>query len=130
MRRHPLMGYEILSTLPFLQQAAQIVLCHEERFDGNGYPQGLSGEAITWPARLFAIIDTLDAMTSDRPYRHGTDFDTARDEILAQSGSQFDPAAVAVFLQQEDILRQMVIHKSFRSPEFLANHGFRTPYEE
>jgi len=124
MRQHPHMGYEILSTLPFLQQAAQIVLCHEERFDGNGYPRGLRGEAIPWAARLFAIIDTLDAMTSDRPYRRGTDFDTARDEILSQSGKQFDPAAVDVFMQQQQPLRQMVTHKYFRTPDYLAQHGF------
>lgn len=108
MRRHPGAGYDILARLPRLSVAADIVLCHEERFDGSGYPRGLSGEAIPLPARLFAVIDTLDAMASDRPYRKGIDFDEAKKEIARMSGSQFDPVAVEAFLAEEASMREMV----------------------
>lgn len=108
MRQHPQTGFDILAKLPQLSVAAGIVLCHEEKFDGTGYPQGLAGEAIPLPARLFAVIDTLDAMASDRPYRQGLDFDAAKHEIVRLAGSQFDPAAVAVFLAEEAVLREMV----------------------
>lgn len=108
MRRHPGAGYDMLSQIPFFETAANIVLCHEERFDGSGYPRGLRGDAIPMPARLFAIIDTLDAMTSDRPYRQGLDFDSAKNEIVKMSGSQFDPVAVEIFVAEEERLREMV----------------------
>ncbi len=116
MRSHPQRGYDIIAGLPFMDRAAQIVLCHEERFDGQGYPQGLSGENIPWGARLFAIIDTLDAMTSDRPYRQGLSFDDAKSEIVKMRGSQFDPRAVEGFLAKEDTLREMVEMKCMVSP--------------
>ena len=108
MRTHPEMGYRIVSQMPGMPEAAEIVLSHEERFDGSGYPRGLSGEAIPWGARLFAVIDTLDAMTSDRPYRQGLDFDMAKAEIQRMSGMQFDPDAVRIFLEAEPVLRDMV----------------------
>ncbi len=107
VRLHPEHGSHILQKLPFFGLAAQIVLCHEERFDGSGYPRALKGDAIPMPARLFAIIDTLDAMTFDRPYRKGMPFDAARAEILRVAGSQFDPLAVEAFLQEEQALREM-----------------------
>ena len=107
VRRHPENGRVILEKLPFLAMASQIVLCHEERFDGSGYPSGLRGEAIPLAARLFAVIDTLDAMTFDRPYRKGMPFDEAKAEILRMSGTQFDPLAVETFLKEESTLRQM-----------------------
>ena len=107
MRLHPANGHLILEKLPILSMAANIVLCHEERFDGSGYPAGLKGDAIPLAARLFAIIDTLDAMTFDRPYRKAMPFDAAKAEILRMSGSQFDPEAVATFLKEEEPLREM-----------------------
>jgi HD-GYP domain-containing protein (c-di-GMP phosphodiesterase class II) len=107
MRQHPANGHHILQKLPFLSMAANIVLCHEERFDGSGYPAGLKGEEIPLAARLFAVIDTLDAMTFDRPYRKALPFDTARAEILRMSGTQFDPVAVDTFLLEETALREM-----------------------
>lgn len=107
MREHPRNGYLILQKLPFLSMAADIVLCHEERFDGSGYPAGLKGEEIPLAARLFAVIDTLDAMTFDRPYRKALPFDTAKAEILRMVGSQFDPKAVDTFLREEAALREM-----------------------
>lgn len=108
MRTHPQIGHRILSSAPFMAEAAQIVLSHEERFDGTGYPCGLAGEAIPLWARLFAVIDTLDAITSDRPYRKALAFDAACAEILAQSGSQFDPLALKAFVAEENTLREMV----------------------
>jgi HD-GYP domain-containing protein (c-di-GMP phosphodiesterase class II) len=108
MRAHPEMGYRIVAQVPGMQEAADIVRCHEERFDGSGYPRGLSEEAIPWGARLFAVIDTLDAITSDRPYRQALPFDAAKTEILRMSDSQFDPRAVRVFLEAEPMLRAMV----------------------
>ena len=108
MRTHPEKGYNIVCQIPGMQEAADIVLCHEERFDGSGYPRGLGGEEIPLGARLFAVIDTLDAMTSDRPYRKGLDFDAAKTEIQRMSGSQFDPYAVRLFLDAEEVLRDMV----------------------
>ncbi len=108
MRQHPEIGRKILAGVPHLAQASEIVLCHEERFDGTGYPQGLAGEAIPLWARLFAVIDTLDAMTSDRSYRMGVSFETASEEIQRVAGSQFDPVAVEVFLKEQATLRSMV----------------------
>lgn len=111
MRTHPEIGHRILSAAPFMAEAAQIVLSHEERFDGTGYPRGLAGPAIPLWARLFAVIDALDAMTSDRPYRKGLPFDAARAEILTRSGTQFDPSAVEVFVAEETNLSAMVAVK-------------------
>ena len=99
MREHCARGYQMLRKIPFLAGAAEIVYCHQEYFDGNGYPNGLRGREIPVGARIFAVADTLDAITSDRPYRKARGFDTAREEILRCSGSQFDPAVVEVFLK-------------------------------
>ncbi|HEV8119364.1 MAG TPA: HD domain-containing phosphohydrolase, partial [Candidatus Polarisedimenticolia bacterium] len=74
------------------------VLCHQERYDGEGYPQRLKGDAIPIGARIFAVVDTLDAMTSDRPYRRALPYERARREVQRFSGTQFDPAVVEVFL--------------------------------
>lgn len=108
MRTHPEKGYRIVSKIPDMTEAAEIVLSHEERFDGSGYPRGLSGEQICLGARLFSVIDTLDAITSDRPYRKGGSFEQACDEIASMSGKQFDPLAVQAFLAEETTLREMV----------------------
>jgi putative nucleotidyltransferase with HDIG domain len=102
MREHCQRGYEMLRKIPFLCDAAEIVYTHQESFDGTGYPRGLKGAEIPLGARIFAIADTLDAMTSDRPYRKGTTFAAARTEILRCSGTQFDPAIVEVFLKVSD----------------------------
>jgi response regulator RpfG family c-di-GMP phosphodiesterase len=98
MRRHPVIGFEILKAIPFLGIPAEIVLSHQERYDGRGYPRGQAGEAISLGARIFAIADTFDAMTSDRPYRKRTTSDAARAEIAKYSGSQFDPRCAEAFL--------------------------------
>jgi putative nucleotidyltransferase with HDIG domain len=99
MREHCARGYQMLRKIPFLAGAAEIVFCHQEHFDGNGYPNGLKGREIPVGARIFAVADTLDAITSDRPYRKARSFDTAREEILRCSGAQFDPVVVETFLK-------------------------------
>lgn len=111
MRTHPEKGHRIVAQIPGMKEAAEIVLSHEEHFDGTGYPRGLSGQQIPFGARLFALIDTLDAMTSDRSYRKALSFDQARAEIIKMSGTQFDPVAVQAFLAEETTLREMVTAK-------------------
>ncbi len=108
MRTHPEKGYRIVAQIPGMKEAAEIIFSHEERFDGSGYPRGLRGEQICLGARLFAVIDTLDAITSDRPYRIAGSFEQAYDEIVKMSGTQFDPVAVQAFLAEETTLREMV----------------------
>ena len=98
MKQHCERGYEMVRKIPFLREAAEIVYAHQEQYDGNGYPRGLRGEEIPLGARIFAIADTLDAMTSDRPYRRGTSFAAAKEEIVRCAGSQFDPQIVELFL--------------------------------
>jgi hypothetical protein len=108
MRRHPVIGYEMLKGVRFLAGPTKIVHSHHERFDGKGYPQALAGEEIPLGARIFAVADTFDAMTSDRPYRRALPWETARDEIVRHSGTQFDPQVVEAFLQayEEWVQRQ------------------------
>jgi HD-GYP domain-containing protein (c-di-GMP phosphodiesterase class II) len=98
MRKHPQIGWTILKSIDFLDVPADIVLSHQERWDGGGYPRGLRGEAIPVGARIFAIADCYDAMTTDRPYRARTSADAAREEIARCAGSQFDPACADAFL--------------------------------
>jgi len=99
IRTHPEKGVEIIEDIPFLGNIRDIILHHHERFDGRGYPAGLCGEKIPVEARIIAVADTFDAMTSDRPYRHGLDRKAAFDEIVRCSGSQFDPWVVSGFTQ-------------------------------
>jgi putative nucleotidyltransferase with HDIG domain len=98
MRTHPRAGFEILQTIDFLAPACEIVLAHHERYDGAGYPRGLAGEEIPLGARIFMIADAFDAMTSDRSYRDAMPAEEALAEVLRNSGTQFDPAAVRAFL--------------------------------
>lgn len=97
MQQHALLGYQILRKIPFLHEAADIVYSHQERFDGSGYPRGLKGDQIPLGARIFAVADTFDAVTSDRPYRAAQSMPSGRREIERQSGTQFDPEIVQVF---------------------------------
>jgi len=106
MREHCYLGYKIISRIPYLAEAAEIVHAHQERYDGLGYPRGLKGDQIPLGARIFSIADTLDAMTVDRPYRRAQSFDAARKEIELWSGRQFDPAIVKVFLDMPDNIWQ------------------------
>jgi len=135
MREHCTRGYHMLRKIPFLAGAAEIVLCHQEHYDGGGYPNGLRGREIPVGARIFAVADTLDAITSDRPYRRARGFDAAREEILRCSGTQFDPAVVEVFLKipneiwQE--LRSEISGQNKRYSTFDVNqaNGSPEPYD-
>ncbi len=98
VQEHPLLGYRMIEEFDFLKEAAQIVLFHHESYSGDGYPFGLSGEEIPLEARIFALADTIDAITSDRTYREGRNFDEAYREIEKNQGSQFDPLLVEVLL--------------------------------
>jgi putative nucleotidyltransferase with HDIG domain len=104
MRTHCDIGYNMVTRIPFLREAAQIVLSHQEYFDGSGYPRGLAGEDIPLGARIFAVADAVDAMISDRPYRKALSITHARGEVLRCSGTQFDPKVVEVFLAMPDTL--------------------------
>jgi response regulator RpfG family c-di-GMP phosphodiesterase len=98
MRRHPRIGYDLVRGISFLADASEIVLAHHERYNGSGYPQGLEAEQIPLGARIFAVADTLDAMTSDRPYRSALPFQAAREVIERGSGTLYDPSVVSAFL--------------------------------
>lgn len=116
MREHCARGYQMLRKIPFLQEAAEIVYAHQEHYDGSGYPRQLKGDQIPLGARIFAVADTLDAITSDRPYRKATSFAAARLEIKRCAGTQFDPKVVEVYLSLPDQLwedlRAEITHQS------------------
>jgi len=99
MRLHPEIGYRILSRISFLQDAAKMVLNHQEKYDGTGYPAGLRGNEVELSARIFAVADTLDCMTTDRPFQRAVTFELAREEIIRVAGTQLDPAIVGKFLE-------------------------------
>jgi putative nucleotidyltransferase with HDIG domain len=101
VRQHCQQGYEILKKIPFLEEPAEIVLSHHENYDGSGYPRGLKGEEIPLGARLVAVANTLDAITSDLPYRPAQSLAAAREEIRLCAGRQFDPEVVKVFLSMD-----------------------------
>lgn len=98
MQTHPRKGYEIICRIPFLKEAAEIVLSHHERFDGRGYPRGLTGDDIPLGARIVAVAEAFDVLICDQPYRKGLDLEDAVAEIRRSSGAQFDPKAVTAFL--------------------------------
>ncbi len=125
MKRHPQIGYEILQDVKFLAPAAEIVLTHQERWDGKGYPRGLAVSDIPLGSRIFAVVDTLDAMTSDRPYRKALPFQTALEEIRRCSGTQFDPTVVAAFLSLPASSWQGIhdeVNRSHGGPDGLTFH--------
>jgi HD-GYP domain-containing protein (c-di-GMP phosphodiesterase class II) len=99
MRQHPQIGHDMLYGIPFLRPALELVLYHHERFDGSGYPNRLAADAIPLSARIFAVADTYDAITSNRPYRKGRSRDEAVEEIRRQAGKQFDPIIVRMFMR-------------------------------
>jgi HD-GYP domain-containing protein (c-di-GMP phosphodiesterase class II) len=102
VRRHPIIGSEILRDVDFLGEGKLVVRHHHERWDGSGYPDGLSGEAIPLAARVFAVADALDALTTDRPYRPASSFTRAREVVLDGAGTQFDPQVVEAYQQIPD----------------------------
>jgi len=121
MRRHPEMGYRILSGIKFLQRAAELVLQHHERYDGKGYPRGLRGEEITLGARIFALSDTFDSLTSERPFQAMRSLRDARNDLKSLAGSQLDPALIDTFLripiQELESIREEVASKLRRKPD-------------
>ncbi len=128
MRTHPQLGHQMIRNIRFLSGAAPIVLHHHERFDGKGYPGGLFETTIPLGARIFAVADTFDAMTSDRPYRKALPYSAAREEVERCAGSQFDPDVVSAFCQvsadewveiRDDVERQLAIK---RKDEPLGRH--------
>ena len=104
MRAHPQIGYEILKDSPsrYLRMGALIALGHHEKFDGSGYPLGLVGDHIPLPARIVAVADVFDALTSVRPYKAAWTAHQAFDYLRSQSGSHLDPALVNAFLRVSD----------------------------
>jgi HD-GYP domain-containing protein (c-di-GMP phosphodiesterase class II) len=98
MRRHPVQGHELLADVEQLRVAASVVRSHHERWDGGGYPDGLTGEAIPKLARVFAVVDVYDALMSDRPYRHAWPEARVLAHLRRESGRQFDPVVVKAFL--------------------------------
>ena len=127
MREHCVRGYEMIRKIPFLRDAAEIIYAHQECFDGSGYPRALSGEQIPLGARIFAIADALDAMTSDRPYRKAISFGDARVEIARGAGTQFDPYIVDVFLRMpEDIWSDLRAEVQHAPPTVFNARSWRT----
>jgi HD-GYP domain-containing protein (c-di-GMP phosphodiesterase class II) len=98
MKIHPSIGFQLLAEFPQMGREAEIVYNHHEAYNGSGYPRGLSGKEIPLGARLFSIVDSFDAMTSDRPYRRARSMGKARQEIARARGEQFDPELVDLFL--------------------------------
>jgi response regulator RpfG family c-di-GMP phosphodiesterase len=119
MRRHPELGWALLNHVEYLRSASLVVLQHHEKWDGTGYPSGLGGNDIVIGARIFHVVDTLDAITTDRPYRRARGFDVASAEIARCSGTQFDPRVVEAFqgvLSQDwERIRQGVERLAVRS---------------
>jgi ribonuclease P protein subunit RPR2 len=108
MQTHTVLGEQMLGGVAFLHgEGLKIVRSHHERWDGHGYPDGLGGDEIPLGARVFALADTLDAITSDRPYRPAQPWETAREEIVEQAGRQFDPEIVDAFVTAEPALRRI-----------------------
>jgi putative nucleotidyltransferase with HDIG domain len=97
IRKHPQTGYDILQNIPFLNPALDAILHHHEKFNGKGYPAGLSGDTISLPARILAVVDVYDALTSNRPYRRPFSHEKALDEIQQQIELHFDPEVVQAF---------------------------------
>ena len=129
MRKHPDIGFRMIEPIPFLSVPATIVLSHQERWDGQGYPRNLARNEIHIGARIFAVADTLDAMTSDRPYRKGTTFANAVAEITRCGGSQFDPEVVKAFnaIGEVGLIRikedMMARRKAREASQMTPSHG-------
>jgi HD-GYP domain-containing protein (c-di-GMP phosphodiesterase class II) len=115
IKEHPARGESILKPVVELNEVCRIVRSHHERYDGKGYPDGLTGQAIPLGARIMAVADTYDAITSDRPYRKGKSHNYAVKEIVKCSGSQFDPEVVENFIEIADVFSQIGEPKEYVS---------------
>ena len=123
---HPLFGYDLISEFDLLKRASRIVLYHHENYDGTGYPYGLKGKDIPLEARVFAIADTLDAITSHRPYRRARSFKMAFEEIKKGSGTQFDPVIIDAFFSitpelWQEIKQDMPYYSYLQTVHFVLN---------
>ena len=103
MHQHPKYAYDMIQPIEYLRPALDIPYCHHEKWDGSGYPRGLKGNDIPLPARIFAIIDVWDALTSDRPYRPAWDRKKVLEYIKNQSGKHFDPHVVDQFIKMMEL---------------------------
>ncbi len=115
MHRHPETGYRIVNHIGYLSKAAEIVRSHHEHFDGTGYPRGLRGPEIPAGARVFAVADTLDALTVKRSYRQAVPYEEAQREIMASSGGLFDPMVIDAFVKATDDLKDLIGKIIFQS---------------
>ncbi len=132
MKRHPAMGVEIVRPVRALRESGvpEMILHHHERYDGQGYPDGLKGEAIPLGARIIAVADTISAMMQKRPYREASSFEAVREEIASHSGTQFDPRVVEAFFSAQVPIRQMIISSKTSATAFqpittLEAHDFQ-----
>ena len=98
MKQHPGLAYEMLSPIKYLHSALDVPYCHHEKWDGTGYPRGLEGEQIPLMARIFAVVDVFDALSSERPYRRAWSREKALEYIRSESGKHFDPRVAEMFL--------------------------------
>jgi putative nucleotidyltransferase with HDIG domain len=128
MKQHPNWGFDMLAEVSFLQPAVlDIIYCHHERWDGKGYPRGLAGESIPLSARIFAAVDTYDAITSDRPYRRARSHQAAVNELQRVAGQQLDPQVVAAFCEIPEVelrrLRELCkrVHPGLSLPDDLLD---------
>jgi putative nucleotidyltransferase with HDIG domain len=110
MKMHPQYGYELLCNLEFLQEAAELVLSHHEKFDGSGYPRGLRGEQIPLGARIFSVVDAVDAMIYKRPYNEPVTFEEAAREIRRCAGTHFDPDLVPLSIEVLEVYVPRHLH--------------------
>jgi len=109
MRKHPIMAYQLLSKIPYLQPSIEIPYCHHEKWDGSGYPRGLKGEEIPLEARIFSVIDVWDAMRSHRSYRNAIPENQVIEYLYTESGRSFDPTVIKAFFE--------MMHFSIPEPE-------------
>jgi HD-GYP domain-containing protein (c-di-GMP phosphodiesterase class II) len=128
MQRHAQIGFDLLKNIPFFADAAEIVLTHHERYAGGGYPLGIKGDAILLSSRIFAVADTLDAITSNRPYRRASSFELASETICALSGSQFDPHVVAVFVSIPENTWPAIAANQHRVAALSSSHSGTSKY--
>ena len=121
MREHSRIGYDMLKGLGFLRPSLPGILYHHERWDGNGYPTGLHGTSIPLPVRIITVADVFDALTSDRPYRHGLSFEAATATIRNEAGVIFDPDVVSAFLRRRPAI-EALLHKMGKTVLVTAGH--------
>jgi putative nucleotidyltransferase with HDIG domain len=127
VRRHPALGYGLIKDIKLVPEVGHIILCHHEKYDGTGYPRGLKSEAIPLEARIFAVADTLDAITSHRPYRRPADFRSARSEIVRNSGIQFDPRVVEAFAAMDLSVWEKIRFQTTRIIPAIEDYGRAAP---